>query len=183
MSPFLLIGITKGDKVRLGDGTEGVVLEIGLVETMIRGWDNIVTRIPNAQLTSARISNLSRVNQSRLKQYLRFQYKDLDQLPDVLSDIKEEIRLSCPKLIPEKSFYAVLVSYEADHIRTLILAHFSIKPVTREFVYNRQEFLLAIARATKRHNVSFALPSMVYHGSHEGGGTNGRDAPSTADDL
>ena len=170
-----------GDKVRLGDGTDGVVLEIGLVDTLIRGYDNIVTRIPNSQLTKARISNLSRVHQSRLKQNLRFKYSDLEKLPVVLNDIKEEIRLSCPKLVAEgKPFHAVLTSYEPDHIRAMVMAHFDIKPVTREFTNNRQEFLLAIARAMKKHNVSFALPSIVYHGPNDVRGPSASADLSTA---
>lgn len=153
-----------GDKVRLGDGTDGYILEIGLVETLIKGFDNIITRIPNSQLTSARIQNLSRVKQSRLKHTVRFRYDDIEKLPDVLKDIKEEIRLSCPKLATKRPFHAVLISYEADHINCMVLAHFDIQPSTGAFINNRHDFLLAIARAMRKHNISFALPAMIYHG-------------------
>jgi len=156
-----------GDKVLLGDGTEGIVLEIGLVETLIQGYDNIITRIPNGQLTTARVSNISRIKISRLKQTLRFKYSDMDKLPSALEEIKEEIRLSCPKLISDgsKGFMALLVQYNDDHVEGMVMAHFDIPPVTAEFANNRNEFVLAIARALKKHNVDLALPAITYHGN------------------
>lgn len=96
--------VNVGDKVRIGNGIEGTIMEIGLLETIIQGYDDIVTRIPNAQLTRTRISNLSRVKKSRVKQNLRFKYRDLDSIPQVLEEIKQEIRLSCP----EVRFYVCL---------------------------------------------------------------------------
>jgi small-conductance mechanosensitive channel len=64
----------EGDDIKLGDGSEGTVLCIGLVETELCGYDNIVTMIPNSQLTKQRVSNMSRMTRSRFKQVLRFQY-------------------------------------------------------------------------------------------------------------
>lgn len=42
-----------GDCVKLGDGTEGEVTEIGLVETEITGYDNIVTRLVSRLVRTA----------------------------------------------------------------------------------------------------------------------------------
>lgn len=155
---------TKGDIILLGDGTEGVVQEIGLVETHIKGYDSVVTRIPNGQLTTARVSNLSRSKRSRVVQNLRFKYEDLEKLPAVLEEIKQEIRLSCPKTVTDGSaaFYAFLDEYKADHIAALVIANFDIPPRCLEYKLNRQECLLAIARAMKKHGVSFAIPSIEY---------------------
>ena len=153
-----------GDTVILGDGTEGIVTEIGLVETHLKGYDSIVTRIPNSQLTTARVSNLSRVSRSRLVQKLRFHYQDLDKLPVVLEDIKEEIRQACPKVITDGSaaFFAVLEEYHDDHVGGLVIANFEIPPRTLDFINNRQAFLLAIAKAMKKHKVDFAIPAIEY---------------------
>ena len=136
------------------------------------GYDNVVIKIPNSQLTGQRISNLSRVKRSRVRQVLRFKYKDLEKLPYVLSEIKDEIRGSCPKLIVDgsKPFQAILQSYEPDHVAAVVNCHFDIPPATGEFVDNRQQVLLAIARAMKQHEVDFALPSILYE-------TSGRIAP------
>lgn len=154
----------EGDTIKLGDGTEGKVTKIGLVETEIVGYDNISVKVPNSQLTSSRVSNLSRISQSRVYQSLRFQYADLDKLPDVLEDIKSEIRFSCPKLIADgsKPFQALIKSYETDHIEGFINFHFNIPVNSGAYAENRQVVLLAIARALKKNDVSFAFPSIVY---------------------
>ena len=153
-----------GDDVRLGDGTEGTVKKIGLVETELQSFDNIVQRIPNSQLTNTRVSNLSRMNKSRVNQKLRFKYQDLSKLPKVLDDIKSEIADCCPQLISDgsKPFQALLVEYAPDHISAVVNCHFTIPVASREYADNRQKVLLAIARAVERNGVSFALPSIVY---------------------
>ena len=156
-----------GDSIRLGDGTEGTVAKIGLVETELVGSDNISVKIPNSQLTSQRVSNLSSIHQSQVHQLLRFKYSDLDKLSFVLNDIKDEIKTSCPRLILDgtKPFQAVLTQYQADHIQAVVNCHFDIPPGSGEYTNNRQEVLLAIARALKRNNVTFALPSIFYQTS------------------
>ena len=156
-----------GDIIILGDGTEGIVAEIGLVETHLKGYDGIVTRIPNSQLTTARVSNLSRVKRSRLLQKLRFHYRDLEKLPALLEEIKAEIIKSCPKVITDGSagFFAVLEEYQEDHIGGLVIANFEIPPRTADFIQNRQEFMLAIARAMKKHHIDFAVPIIEYKGA------------------
>lgn len=151
--------LSVGDKVKLNNGVEGYVKEIGLLETIIEGYDNIVTRIPNSQMTSARVCNLSKVNRRRESQVVRFRYSDLEKIPDVLCEIKEEIRLSCPKL--SSKVLAVLRSYEKDHIEAIVRAHFDIKPATIEGLENRHDFLLAIGRAMKKKQVNFALPVLL----------------------
>jgi hypothetical protein len=108
----------------------------------------------------------------------------MDKLPSLLLDIKEEIIISCPKVISDgsKSFHSVISSFEADHIQVMILAHFEIPPVTAEYIRNRHEVLMAIARAMKKHDVDFAIPAIVYNNATISGGnvsssspTNGRD--------
>jgi small-conductance mechanosensitive channel len=151
-----------GDDVKLGDGTEGTVKSIGLVETEIVGYDNINLRIPNRQL-SQRISNLSRIKRSQVRQLLRFKYSDLDKLPEVLKSIKKEIQATCPKLITVgKPFQAVLTQYEPDHIQAVVNCHFEIAPGSNEFMDNRQEMIISIAKAVKESGVEFALPSIYY---------------------
>lgn len=151
--------LSVGDKVKLSNGVEGYVKEIGLLETIIEGYDDITTRIPNSQMTSARVSNLSKVDRRRETQTLRFRYSDMEKIPDTLNEIKDEIRLSCPKLNGE--VIAVLNSFENDHIEAEVKAHFDIKPATVEGLENRHDFLLAIARAMKKKKVSFALPILL----------------------
>jgi small-conductance mechanosensitive channel len=158
-----------GEEIRLGDGTEGTVKKIGLVETEIVDADNISIKIPNSQLTNTRVSNLSRIERSRVFQTLRFNYSDLPKLPKVLEDIKSEIRSSCPKLITDgsKPFSVILNDYEADHIEAIVNCHFAIPPSSGDYAQNRQEVLFAISRALNKNNVSFALPSIVYQSNQQ----------------
>ena len=174
---------TVGEIVLLDDGTEGTITEIGLVETHVKGYDAVVTRIPNKQLTTARVSNLSRVKTSRIVQPLRFAYHDLEKLPAVLERIKQEIQTSCPTVITDGSsaFLAVLEEYRADHIGGLVIANFKIPPRTLEFMNNRQECLLAIARAMKAHDVAFAMPVMEYRGSTSSSSSNNQMTTTNQD--
>jgi small-conductance mechanosensitive channel len=162
--------IEEGEEVRLGDGTEGTVRKIGLVETEIVGSDNIGIRIPNTQLTTQRVSNLSHVKRSQIKQLLRFKYSDLDKIPAALDDIKREIQNSCPKLIVDgsKPFQAVLVQYEPDHVQAVINCHFNIKPGSAEYVETKQNLLLSIARAVKNNDMEFAIPSISFQTNDNG---------------
>lgn len=155
----------EGDDIKLGDGSEGTVLCIGLVETELCGYDNIVTMIPNSQLTKQRVSNMSRMTRSRFKQVLRFQYADINKVPAILNDMLEEIRSTCsPSLITDgsKPFQAVLTKYEPDHIEAEVTCHFSVPPGSADFVTLRQSVLLAIAEAMQINNAEFALPSINY---------------------
>lgn len=153
-----------GEDVRFGDGTEGTIHKIGLVETEIMGYDNIIIKLPNSQIVKQRVSNISRMKESRVFQPLRFSYDDLDKVPQVLQDIKEEIKAACPKLITDgsKPFAAVLASYEADHIQTIVNVHFNIQPFSQEYSDTKEAVLLAIARAAQKNNVKFAIPSINY---------------------
>ena len=150
----------------LGDGTEGIVKEVGLIDTHLQHYDHTITRIPNGQLTTSRLTNLSRVKKSRCMQNIRFKYGDLEKLPAVLEEIKKEIQVRCPKIITDGSgaFIATLEKYEADHISGLIICDFTIPPRTADFLNNRQEFVLAIAAAMKTHDVQFAIPTIEYCG-------------------
>lgn len=58
----------------------------------------------------------------------------------------------------------MLTEYKADHIEGTVSAHFAIPPATAEFSVNRMDFMLAIARAMKKHDMEFALPSIIYCG-------------------
>jgi len=163
--------IEEGESIRLGDGTEGRVEMIGLVETVLVGSDDVAIRIPNSHLAKQRVSNLSRVTRSHVKQKLRFRYSDLYDLPQVLDTIKDEIRKNCDEevliLDGSKAFEAVLTGYEPDHVEAEVTCSFNLKPGSAEYVEQRQQVLLSIANALRRHRVEFAIPSIRYHTGNE----------------
>ena len=150
--------IYEGDSIRLHQsGFSGNVHRLGWLETVIRGSDNVMVTIPNADLLSQKVCNLSRINLSQVKQKLFFSYEDLDKLPQFLLDIKSEIRASCPAVITDGSrpFRCVLVSIESNRLEVHVDAHFRIKPVGDSFYENQQLVLNAIHRAVKKNNMSF----------------------------
>ena len=95
----------EGDLVRFGDGTAGTVFKIGWMHTVIRLSDNTRTRIPNAQLANKTVTNLSRCTQCQVKTVLYFDYSDMQKLPALIKDIKDEVKANCPALITDCLLY------------------------------------------------------------------------------
>ena len=149
--------IYEGDKVRFSNGPSGTIHKLGWMETVLRGSDEIMVSIPNADLAQQHVSNLSRVCFSQVEQTLRFKYSDLDKLPNLLKSIKEEIKIACPAVITDGSrpFRAHWVDYGEDYLEVQVVAHFRIKPIGDEYWENRQRFLQAIDKAVKKNAVSF----------------------------
>ena len=103
-----------------------------------------------------RIRNISRTNQCRVQQVLRFHYEDALKLPKILDDIIDEIKISCcPDVIVDgsKPLRAVWTEYGDTHLKVLVTAHFhNIKPIGKKFCTMRQKCLLAIYRAVVVRN-------------------------------
>ncbi|CAB9504727.1 Mechanosensitive ion channel [Seminavis robusta] len=151
--------IAVGDFVKFSNGVCGKVIKLGWMETVIRGGDEIMITVPNKDLADQRVSNMSRVPMSAVKQTLRFKYSDIEKLPAVLETIKEEIKKACPAVVLDGSrpFRAHLTTYNADHIAANIDCRFTLKPLSNEFFETRQNVLLAIAKAVKQYDVEFAV--------------------------
>ena len=147
-----------GDIVQFGDGTSGKVEKLGWMETTLRGSDNLLTRVPNAMLSSQKVSNLSRLKISQVKQTLRFHYDDAGKVPEVLEDIREEIQKSCPRLITNNSrpFRVFWTNINEDHLEVMVDTHHNIAPLGDAYWKNRQEVLMAIHRAVKKNNLKLA---------------------------
>jgi len=88
------------------------------METQLRGSDNLITRVPNTMLSSQKVSNVSRVRQSQVKQTLRFHYEDAAEIPALLEDIRTEIKKACPRLITDNSrpFRVFWTNFNEDHL-------------------------------------------------------------------
>lgn len=152
-----------GDSIMLGDGTSGIVRKMGWLSTEIQGFDELVTTIPNTQLSDVRISNKSRMKFSRVKQNLHFRYLDLDKIPGLVDEIKGEIAKSCPKVVTDGShtFRVRFVDYAADHVVVLVDCRLRNPPSGEKYYEARQGVLEAIARAVKRKGVQFSLPTEI----------------------
>lgn len=152
--------IYEGDSIQLHkSGFSGSVAKLGWLETVLRGSDEVMVTIPNADLLSQRVCNLSRIHQSQVKQKLQFSYADSEKLPQLLQDIKTEIRSSCPTVITDGSrpFRCFWSSYQPDHLEVILDAHFRVKPIGDAYAENKQNVLQAIYRAVKKNNMSFKV--------------------------
>jgi len=128
---------------------------------MSTGFDEVITKIPNTQLSDIRISNRSRLKFSQVKQKLRFRYEDIDKIPSLVDDIRAEIVSSCPKVVTDgsRTFRVRWVDYADDHIEVLVDCRLRNKPTGEKYYEARQGVLEAIAMAVKRNGVEFAIPA------------------------
>lgn len=112
-----------------------------------------------------RVKNISRTNQCRIQQILRFHYHDALLIPKICDDIINEIKVSCHQppqyqLIMDGSrpLRAVWTEFCETYLKVVVTVHYNnIIPIGKKFCYIRQQTLLAIYRAVhiNHPNVQF----------------------------
>mgnify|MGYP000399492630 CR=1 FL=1 len=130
------------------------------------GSDELVTSIPNTQLADLRISNRSRMKRSQVKQTLRFKHVDIDKIPDLVNEIKDEIAASCPKVITDGSrpFRVWWTDIDSDCVKVMVDCRLRNPPTGDKYYEARQTVMEAIAKALKRKKVDFvAGPTEIIH--------------------
>lgn len=164
--------IYEGDSIQFATtGQSGTIVHLGWLETVVRGSDEVMRSIPNAELLKQHVSNLSRVRYSQVKQILRFKVKEASKLPALLQSIKDEIQLACPEVLTDGSrpFRAYWTDYGtgphdgSSFLEVVVDAHFAIKPTSEQYWENRQRVLQAIHRAIQMHQVELFAASPVAH--------------------
>ena len=130
---------------------------MGWLETILRGSDEVHITIPNSELLSQQLCNLSRIEVCQVQQTLRFHFRDSDKLPKLVEDIKQEIQATCPELITDGSrpFRCYFANYKEDHLEVNVDTRFRIKPVGDAYFQNRQKVLLAINQAVRNNDMKF----------------------------
>ena len=167
----------------LSIGTSGTVINIGWLTTEILGMilrfarhtlqyscaltfifrnnftgsDELVTKIPNSQLSNIRISNRSRMKFSQVKQQLYFKYEDVERIPSLVDEIRNEIAATCPEVITDGSreFLVKWVDFGEKHVQVLVDCRLKNPPIGEKYYAARQKVLEAIARAVNRRDVTF----------------------------
>ena len=112
--------------------------------------------VPNAKLSQQKVSNVSNTNLSQVKQTLRFRYEDSKKIPKILSDLKNEIIISCPHLITNEKirpFRVYWTDFKEDHLEVMIDTHHTIPLRSEEYWTNRQTVLSAILRVVDKNDV------------------------------
>ncbi len=133
------------------------------METIITDDDEMVMAIPNKELFSTRIINISRIKYSRVIQELHFHYDDCQKLPAVLDAIIKEIRDTCTMVISDgsKPLRANFKNFGESYLEVEIEAILCCQPESLEYENGKQDVLLAIDRAVRHLNVDFAVVEEV----------------------
>jgi small-conductance mechanosensitive channel len=127
------------------------------------GGDDIQVKIPNSKLAGQNFSNISRMKRSQIKFDLKFSGYDMHRVQEITSSIKQEIVDSSPKLITDGSrpFRVIWTDIGDDHLVVTVDTHHDVPPSCNEHWATREQVLYAIARATKKAGVKFAMPVTV----------------------
>lgn len=166
MSTQLLSGMSikttqqfaEGDELLLESNTLVTVEKVGFLHTYVRGHDEIIMKISNAELEQMRISNLSLSTTSQVKQELRFDYSSIDNMGNIVKEIKKEIKESSDVAITDGSrpFRVHWTSFGEEWLEVTVDCRLRVAPMTDDYHRSRQEILFAIARAAKKCNARFA---------------------------
>ena len=91
-------------------------------------------------------------------------YEDIDKIPSLVTEIKDEIAASCPKVVTDGSrpFLVRMVDFEFECVKVVVDCRLRNKPSGEGYYDARESILQAIARTVKRKNVEFALPAEIY---------------------
>lgn len=151
--------VYEGEKVLFGNGLKGIVDRIGLFETLIRDSSEMVTAVPNKELSNQRLTNISRNKFSQVKQKIHFAYSDLNKLPWLLREIRREIEQSCPEVVTDgsKPFRTYFHSFEDCYLEVVVDVRMTVTPDSDHYYQSREQVLFAIGRAVDRMKMKFAV--------------------------
>ena len=143
--------VYEGEEVQFGNGIQGNVIRMGILETLVKHNGEMITAVPNKDLANQRLTNLSRLKFAQVTQTLRFDYKDADRIPEIIDEIRKEIRTSCPHVVTDGSrpFRVFWSSYGPSSLEVMVDVRMSVPPIGDKFYVGRQGVLMAINRALR----------------------------------
>lgn len=147
--------VVEGDTVKFGNVIQGVVMRVGLLESLVKHDGELLTAVPNRDLANQRLTNLSRLKYAQVTQTLRFGFKDARLISEIIQEIRKEIRETCPHVVTNgtRPFRIFLSNYGDYALEVTVDVRMSIPPVGDQFFQGRQDVLLAINRALTRLDV------------------------------
>ena len=149
-----------GDGVKVG-GVEGVVEEVGLRSTRIRGFDKTISTVPNQQFTSSPVVNLSQRPNRRIRFELGLSY---DASAEELEDFLEAVR-NWLKEQDGLDADTVMVHFTqfADSSLTVLIQVFTHAPDFNTSMVLQEEVLLGVMRLVETHGLDIAFPTRTVH--------------------
>lgn len=140
---------------------------MGILETLVKQNGEMITAIPNKDLANQKITNLSRLKFSQVKQILRFDYEDASKMPAVIEEIRKEIRESCPQVVKDGSrpLRVVWSDFGDNSLEVTVDVRMNTPPIGDIYYEGKQKILIAIHTALKRLDVNLVpLESIRYTG-------------------
>ena len=148
-----------GEEVRIG-GFTGIVEEIGLRSTKVRGGDRSLMIIPNKTVATENIVNLSRFDGRRVEQLLSLTYASRPaDLEALVSELRQTI-VSEPEVDPSV-VHVYFRDFTASSLDIWILYRVR-DPDLRKHLALRQRLNLAFMRLVEARSLVFAFPTQSY---------------------
>jgi small conductance mechanosensitive channel len=164
---------TVGDTVDL-DGHVGVVTDIDSRTTVLRGLDGSMVRLPNGNVISGPIVNLTRETLRRSELEVGVAYdSNLDRAADVLTEAVGRVRR-----IPERPAPWVLLRRFGSSSIDFTVFYWHASDVPSELAATH-DLILAIHHAFADAGITIAFPQMVVWSGHEADGDPYGRSPDT----
>jgi len=145
-----------GEFVRIG-GTAGLVEDIGLRSTKLRGIDKSLTVVPNKTVASESVVNLSRFTQRRVEQVIGLTYSSkAEQMASIVEEFRSLI-LAEDEVDPA-SVMVFFRDFSASSLDIWVV-YMTKDPDFQKHMRLRQLLNMAFMRAVEARGLSFAFPS------------------------
>lgn len=153
-----------GDEVDLGDGVTGYVVDLGWYRTLVRGYDNRVITVPNAQITGATTTNYSRMEYKLFATKLVLRQRDFQKCENLIPALREELsRLPAVVDVPEDnlSLRVFLAGLGAGGTPEIEIEVHLIGNNDDAFFLWKQQALVTIRRVLDRHECELSIRAAV----------------------
>ena len=149
-----------GDGIQVGS-VEGVVEEVGLRSTRIRGWDRTMATVPNQQFTSASVVNLSERPNRRIRFEVGIGY---DASAADMEAFLEAVRawLINKEGLNHESVVVHLTHFADSSLTVLIQVLTEASDWATSMVL-QEELLLGIMQLVEAHGLELAFPTRTVH--------------------
>jgi MscS family membrane protein len=144
-----------GDLVQIG-GNEGVVESVGLRTTRIRGLDDSLQTIPNADLTTAHVTNFGARRHRRFRTLITVPY---GTPPDILVEFRDGIQglIRQHPGVRQEKYEVALNDLGSSGVEILLQAFFDVPDGHAELI-GRDRLILEIVRLADRLGISLDRP-------------------------
>ncbi len=140
---------------------EGTVEYIGWRISKIRTFDMRPLYVPNAMFNNITVQNPSRMSHRRIKETIGVRYDDVNQVHDIVEDIKEYLKNS--EIVAQDQ--TIIVNFNGFGASSLNILVYCMTVTTDWVTYHshKQTVLLAIADIVQKHDGEFAFPTQTLH--------------------